>query len=163
MKLTTRSIVRFAAIVLAVFLVASSAQAIFYTVTLKNGTTFETRYRPNQADWDENVSMLLTDQGNWIALHNDEIADVVSVFEESGFGYQLDTSTRIIGVTPNDLIQEEVDEDGNIIEEARYDLDADVPAPSGFSINEFLDLPVAGAPTATGGAIPLGFPVGEEN
>ena len=57
---------------------ATSAYAVKFTVTLKNGTTFETRYRPMQADFDPSYSLLMTDKGNWIALHNDEIADIVS-------------------------------------------------------------------------------------
>lgn len=134
------------------FLATTSAQAVFYTVTLKNGTTFETRYRPIQADWDPNVSMFLTDQGNWIALPNEDIADVISVFAESGFGYQLDSSTRYVGWSPNDLVTDTVDKDGNVTEESQYDSEAD-DGGADYSIDQFLDIPVAGDygnPTSVG-------------
>jgi len=156
MTLKTRRLI---VVTVLLFLAAASAQAIFYTVTLKNGTTFETRYRPVQAEWDPSVSMLLTDRGNWIALRNDEIADVVSVFEESGFGYQLNTTTRFIGWSPNDLVNDEsTDEDGNPIGEQRYDLEADQGAVTDYSIDQFLTLPTGGAygnPTSGGEAIPV--------
>ena len=78
----------------------AAAQALEFTVTLKNGTTFETRYRPVQAEWDENMTMFLNDRGNWIAVENNAIADVVSKAEESGFGIRLDTTTLLLGDSP---------------------------------------------------------------
>lgn len=161
--MTTRAL-RLIALAAVLFLVATSAQALFYTVTLKNGTTFETRYRPVQADWDPEVSMFLSDRGNWVAFHNDEIADVVSVFEESGFGYQLDTTTRFIGWSPNDLMETTVDDEGNVTEAARYDLDAEQGAAGDYSVEQFLNLPTGAAygnPSAGGGSIPLYGDVGD--
>lgn len=145
------------AFILLVFL-ATCAQATFYTVTLKNGTTFETRYRPIAAEWDSTVSMLITDKGNWIALANEDIADVVSVYEENGFGYQLDVSTRYVGWSPNDLVNDKVDEEGNVIEESDYDPDADVGDDT-YSIDQFLSIPLAGGsgdPSAAGGGFGVG-------
>lgn len=82
---------------LAFLLAASAAQAASYTVTMSNGTSFETRYRPMTAEWDTNIAMLRTDQGNWIALKKSEIVDVVSATEMSGFGYQLNDTTVFLG------------------------------------------------------------------
>ena len=33
-------------------LLAPAAEATVYTVTMKNGTTFDTRYQPEEASWD---------------------------------------------------------------------------------------------------------------
>lgn len=162
----TISKLRLIALVTALFLVAASAHAIYFTVTLKNGASFETRYRPVQADWDPEVSMFLSDRGNWIAIHNDEIADVTSVFEQSGFGYQLDTTTRFIGWSPNDLVGTTTDEEGNEIDEVRYDLEADQGTTTDYSVDQFLDLPTGagyGNPTAVGGGIPIYGEIGEDN
>lgn len=158
---------RLTVLVLAAVLCASSAHAAYYTVTLKNGSTFETRYRPVKAEWDTTVSMFLTDRGNWIAVNNDDIADVVSVFEESGFGYQLNNTTRFIGWSPNDLVEDKVDEDGNIVEESQYDIEADQGAGTAdYSIDQFLTVPTGGNygnPTTVGGGIPIVGEVGEDN
>lgn len=157
-KAPKSTVLRLIALAALFFLVATSAQALFFTVTLKNGTTFETRYRPVQADWDPEVSMFLSDRGNWVAIHNDEIADISSVFEESGFGYQLDTSTRFIGWSPNDLVETKTDEEGNVIDEARYDPEAGQGASTNYSVDQFLNVPTSAAygnPTAAGGGIPI--------
>lgn len=116
---------------------ATSAYAVKFTVTLKNGTTFETRYRPMQADFDPSYSLMMTDKGNWIALHNDEIADIVSEAEASGFGYQLDTTTLYVGWSPNDLVDDEGGEGGDE-SVPRYEV-TDGPVGAGnYSINQFL-------------------------
>lgn len=163
----TSKALRLTVLVTALFLVATSAHAIFFTVTLKNGTSFETRYRPVVADWDPDVSMIMTDRGNWIAIANDDIADVVSVFEESGFGYQPDTTTRFIGWSPNDLVEDQEDEDGNVTENARYDIEADQGGSTGsYSIDDFLNIPVTpgyGNPTSAAGAIPIVYGDGGED
>lgn len=163
--MTTRAL-RLIALATVLSLVAASAHAVFFTVTLKNGSSFETRYRPVQADWDPEVSMFMTDRGNWIAIQNDEIADVTSVFEESGFGYQLDTTTRFIGWSPNDLVGATTDEEGNVIEQSQYDQEADQGSVTDYSVDQFLNLPTGagyGNPTATQGAIPIVDFIGEEN
>ena len=86
---------------------ALAAEAATYTVTLNNGTSFITRYKPEDADWDDNVLVFTTDRGNWIALPKDDVADVISDVEASGFGYQVDTTTLFVGWSPNDLVGEE--------------------------------------------------------
>ncbi len=123
--------------------VASVAHAEYFTVTLTNGTTFQTRYRPVPAEWDENVVMINTDRGNWIGLNQDEVADVTSHAESTGFGYQLDTTTLFVGWTPNDTGDEP--EEG----EERLDLEEMFPEQEGgFSLEQFVDVP-----GAEGGAI----------
>ena len=121
----------------------------YFTVTLTNGTSFQTRYRPVPAEWDENVVMINTDRGNWIGLYQDEVADVTSHAEITGFGYQLDTTTLFVGWAPGDDLEEEESEDA-------LDLEGMFPEPEpSFSLEQFVDVP---APV--GGGVPLaGQPV----
>lgn len=134
----------------------AQANAIQYTVTLENGTTFETRYSPVEAEWSSNHSMLLTDTGNWIAIPNDEITDIISHAEESGFGFRVDTTTLYLGWSPNDLADAE-DANG----EARYDLtgaDAGASGGGNYSIDQFLNVnSTAPSGTGSGGGIPVGI------
>ncbi len=133
--------------------ISTVASAQVYTVTLHNGTTFESRYEPKDADFSEDVVILATDQGNWIALEKADIADVTSSVEETGFGYQLDTTTIIIGWSPNDLVSE--DENGEIVSEWGY-LD-DAPEGGGnFSLQQFVAPPVVGSGLSAGG-LPVQF------
>ncbi len=118
---------------------AATAHAEYYTVTLTNGTTFETRYRPVPADWDENVVMISTDRGNWIGLRTDEIADVTSVAESTGFGYQLDATTLFVGWSPNDI------DEGGEEEGEGLDLEEMFPEPEpSVVLEQFVDIPTAG-------------------
>ncbi len=118
--------------------VASAAQAELYTVTLTNGTTFETRYKPIPAEWDENVVLINTNRGNQIGLLTEEIADVASHAEVTGFGYQLNTTTLFVGWSPNDI--DDVGEDGEPLNLEEMFPEA---APS-FTLDQFVDIPVAG-------------------
>ncbi|MEM8933829.1 MAG: hypothetical protein AAGE94_21745 [Acidobacteriota bacterium] len=149
-------------------LVASSASAGLFTVTLTNGTTFETRYRPVEAEWDDNIVMIRTDRGNWIALDKADIADLVSETEVSGFGYQLNTTTIFLGWSPNDIVDDgdgEDGEEGDGTSASPGSEGDDSSAPllygdetddSGIGFDEFLDIPDAGQ--GLGGGISLGGP-----
>src|SRR3990167_5725808 len=50
----------------ALILVAGSAAAEIFTVTLHNGNTFETRYQPQEASWDPSWVLLMAENGNQI-------------------------------------------------------------------------------------------------
>lgn len=133
-----RNIPRLLALTL-LLVAASAAHAESYVVTLTNGTVFETRYEPKPAEWDENVLLLNTDRGNWIGLLKEEIADIASVVETTGFGYQLNTTTLFVGWSPNDI--DAVDENGEPI-----NLEEIYPeAEASFSLEQFVDIPTAGA------------------
>ncbi len=139
--------------VLAVLMVAAAAaaHAEYFTVTLTNGTSFQTRYRPVPAEWDDNVVMINTDRGNWIGLLADEVADVTSHAEATGFGYQLDTTTLFVGWAPNEEIGGgEEGEDG---EGGGLDLEAMFPEPEPSGVLEqFVDIPGASGGTLGGQA-----------
>ena len=140
----TRRIVRHQALRITVLALlalgtAAAAHAEYFTVTLTNGTSFQTRYRPVPAEWDENVVMINTDRGNWIGLLASEVADVTSHAETTGFGYQLDTTTLFVGWAPSDIDDEEGEED-----EDALDLEQMFPeeAPPDV-LQQFVDIPGA--------------------
>ncbi len=81
---------------------APAAEATVYTVTMKNGTTFDTRYQPEEASWDSNMVVLMTEFGNRIALPSVDIDSVTVDSESRGFGHQLNASTMALGWAPND-------------------------------------------------------------
>lgn len=83
-------------------LLALPAVAEVYTVTLKTGTVLETAYQPQEAAFDRNVVMLMTDVGNWIGVTKDDIESVRSDTETSGFGKVIDRNTVLLGWSAND-------------------------------------------------------------
>ena len=87
-----------------------AATAAVYTVTLTNGTTFDTRYQPQYASWDPEKVILLTEYGNQIAFAASDIQGVSVDTETRGFGYQIDTTTMALGWAPNDQIDPYSDE-----------------------------------------------------
>jgi hypothetical protein len=90
--------------------VPAAGSAAVYTVTLSNGTTFDTRYQPEYASWDPEKVILLTEFGNQIAFAASEIQSVTVDTETKGFGYQIDTTTMALGWAPNDELDPYSDE-----------------------------------------------------
>lgn len=120
-------------------MIAMTAHADVYTITLTNGTSFETRYEPVPAEWDENVIMISTDRGNWIGLLSEEVADVTSKAEATGFGYQVNSTTLFMGWSPNDTDEEGEEGEGLNLEEM---FPEEAPA---FSVQQFVNVPTTGA------------------
>jgi hypothetical protein len=89
---------------LAALVLLSTLPAIaeIYYLTLKNGNTFETRYRPQIASWDENKVMLITSMGNRISLNRSDIAEVESHSQIHGYGTVIGNNTIALGIAPND-------------------------------------------------------------
>lgn len=87
------------------FLTVVPAMSAVYTIHLKNGNSFESRYKPRIAGWDENKVMITTDVGNKITLYRDDIVDIVTDMESQGYGTVLDTTTIVLGWAPNDAPQ----------------------------------------------------------
>ena len=83
---------------------ALPVSAAVYTVTMKNGTTFDTRYQPEEASWDSQKVVLLTEFGNRIALPAAEIDSVTVDSESRGFGHQMNSTTMALGWAPNDAL-----------------------------------------------------------
>ena len=83
-------------------LVAAPAMAAIFTVTLTNGASIETHYRPLESADDESKIKLITENGNWISLPKDLVESVTSDFEAKGYGTVLSTTTVVLGWSPND-------------------------------------------------------------
>ncbi|HYO17030.1 MAG TPA: hypothetical protein VE685_27865 [Thermoanaerobaculia bacterium] len=88
-------------------LLAVPAEAEVFTVTLTNGAVFESTQQPQEATWDSNIVLLLTDVGNWIGISKGEIESVQAVDPTRGFGIRISDSTVAIGWAPNDAPVEE--------------------------------------------------------
>ncbi len=114
-------------------LLAVAAGAGTFTVTLTNGTTFESRYRPIEAEWDDRIALINTDRGNSIALLKDDIADVTSSIEESGFGYQVNSTTIFLGLSYDEAPPEEDGEGAGAGQQAFPE-----PPPS-FNLQQFVN------------------------
>ena len=101
--MTIRSTSRVWLLVLAVALVAVPATAEVFHVTLKNGATVDSAIQPQQASWDPNMVMLLTEVGNWVGFTQDEIADIKAVDPTAGFGVRISSTAIALGRFSNDL------------------------------------------------------------
>jgi hypothetical protein len=88
----------------------TGAGAAIYTVTLSNGTTFDTRYQPEFASWDPEKVTFLTEHGNRIALPAAEIQSVTVDTETKGYGMQINNTTMALGWAPNDMLDPNSDE-----------------------------------------------------
>src|SRR5687767_10155657 len=81
-----------------------SASAEVYSVTLTNGSVLETQYQPQEAEFDKDMVLLMTEVGNWIGVRRDEIESVVSDAESSGFGKVIGKNTIDLGWSANDAV-----------------------------------------------------------
>ncbi len=86
---------------LALALTAGAVAAETFTVTLDDGASMITRYRPKLAAPGDKV-YLLTDVGNWIAFDRASVVSVISDLESRGYGLVIDTTTISLGIAPND-------------------------------------------------------------
>ena len=126
------------ALLLAVLPVA--ATAAIYTVTLANGTTFDTRYQPQYASWDPEKVILLTEFGNQIAFAASDIQGVTVDTETRGFGYQIDTTTMALGWAPNDQMDPYSDEGkAALAAQAAMAADAARNAQPSYTQQQFVD------------------------
>lgn len=91
-----------AAAAAALCLPATPLAAEIFHVELADGHVFDTRYQPEEASWDSDVVLLLTDTGNWIAVPKADIAGITTETETKGFGQVIDTTTVVLGWAAND-------------------------------------------------------------
>ncbi len=115
------------------------AEAAIYTVTLKNGTTFDTRYQPEQASWDENKVVVLTEFGNLVALAGEDIDSVTIDSESRGFGHQLNASTMILGWAPNDALDMNSEEGKSYMAAEAAAAAAAASAPPVYNTQQFVE------------------------
>ncbi len=117
---------------------ALPASAAVYTILLKNGTTFETRYQPEQASWDADKVVLLTEFGNPIALAAADIDSISTDSESRGFGHQLNDTTMMVGWAPNDALDPN-SEEGKAALAAEAAGTAAAPAAPVYNQQQFVD------------------------
>lgn len=102
----SRSLARVWPLLVALALLAVPASADVYYVTLTNGTVVETARQPQQASWDPNMVLLLTEVGNWVGFPKDEVQSVRSEDPTQGFGIRISDKAIALGRAPNDLPDE---------------------------------------------------------
>jgi hypothetical protein len=126
-------------LILGLLVTTFAAEAETFTVTLTNGSSFESRYQPKQAQWDDAYILLLNDVGNWMAVPKADIESIESASESRGFGRAINTTTIELGVLPNDAaLAEEAAQSGNDPMDALAQmLQANQPAPVNF--NQFVE------------------------
>lgn len=83
-------------------LAALPASAAIYTIQLKSGDSFESRYAPKDASWDPQKVVFVDEVGNLIAIGKSDIDTIKSDIESAGYGHMLDDTTMMLGRAPND-------------------------------------------------------------
>jgi hypothetical protein len=90
-------------LLLALALVAMPASADVFYVTLKNGSEIQTAHQPQQASWDPNMVLMLTEVGNWVGYPKDEITGIRAENPTQGYGVRISKKVIALGWSPNDL------------------------------------------------------------
>jgi hypothetical protein len=133
----------------ALLVVALPATAEIFTVTLHNGTTFNSRYQPEEAPWDTSKVILLDDVGVRVALPKADIESIAAQSELKGYGRVIDTTTFELGVAPNDLPEPEEGGEG----QAQQPSALDRMLSQSYDQQQFVE------PDEAGGGVPV-FSVG---
>ncbi|MFL6197295.1 MAG: hypothetical protein ACJ75H_24115 [Thermoanaerobaculia bacterium] len=102
-----RSLARIWPLLLGVALLAAPASADVFYVTLTNGTVLETAHQPQQASWDPDMVLLLSEVGNWIGYPKDQVESIRSEDPTQGFGIRISDKAIALGRSLNDLPEEE--------------------------------------------------------
>jgi hypothetical protein len=98
-----RSLTRVWPLLLVLALFAVPASADVYYVTLTNGNVIQTAHQPQQASWDPNMVLLMTEVGNWIGFPKDQIQGVRVEDPTQGYGVRISDKAIALGRSPNDL------------------------------------------------------------
>lgn len=115
-------------------LVALPALAETWTIALRSGGSFQTRYQPQQAGWDANRVAFLTDVGNLVSVAKSDVTSITSDTENRGFGKVLNTTTVMLGEAPNDA-PEASQQQGGQGQPAGYPAEAEKP----YSVQQFVE------------------------
>jgi hypothetical protein len=108
-----RFVVRVSPLLFALALFAAPASADVYYVTLSNGSVVETAHQPQQANWDPNMVLLLTESGNWVGFPEEQITGIRVEDPTQGFGIRISDKAIALGVSPNDLPEAKGKDDVN--------------------------------------------------
>jgi|CXWL01.1.fsa_nt_gi hypothetical protein len=93
-------------VVACTLLAALPASAEIYTVMLKSGNSFDSRYPPRVAAYDANKVLVFTEWGNWMAVDRNDVSEVTTQTATMGYGTVLDTTTISLGTMANDKAEE---------------------------------------------------------
>jgi len=137
-----------AAVALCAF--ASPAGAEIFHIEMVDGHVFDTRYQPEEASWDPNLILLLTDTGNWIAVPKAEISGITTETENKGFGRVIDTTTVLLGWAANDAPLPEDEAQFSAVERLQQFYEQQQQA-GDFTVDQFVDPGEAGR---GGGGLP---------
>jgi len=134
----------------AVALVAVPLSAEYFTLTLKSGATFVTRYQPEDAGWDPEKVVFLDEWGNLTSLKKVDIETITAETENRGFGRVINSTTIALGWAPNDAIDLNSEEGKAAAEQQRRADLIDSLAPPVYNQDQFVE------PSQASG-IPLSF------
>ncbi len=126
-----------------------------YTIELKNGSTFLSRYPPEEAPWDATKVVFLSEFGNLISVSTADIASVSSDLEAKGYGRMLNATTMALGWAPNDAIDPDSEEGQAQARMERYleAIGGGSDASQSNNVDQFVDPAEAG-----GGGFAPGWP-----
>ncbi len=96
-------IARWAALGVAVALLATPLAAETYLITLASGGTIQSRYQPQESSWDAGMVLFMTEAGNWVGMKKSEVVSVEQENNLRGFGFVINPTTIALGWAPNDL------------------------------------------------------------
>lgn len=110
MSARTRLLTLAASVAVVGAFLALPASADIYTITLQNGTSFQTRYQPEDASWDPAKLVFLDEHGNRLSLAKTDVVSIATDLETRGFGHMLNSTTMALGWAPNDALDLDSDE-----------------------------------------------------
>ena len=155
-----RSLTRVWPLLLVLALFAVPASADVYYVTLTNGSVIQTAHQPQQASWDPNMVLLLTEVGNWIGFPKDQIQGVRVEDPTQGYGIKISDKAIALGRSPNDLPTsddstksraEQITDRYLALQERQMQL---LEERRNYTVQQFVE------PGSSGGGIPISYGVG---
>jgi hypothetical protein len=153
----SRFLARVSPLLVALALLAVPASADVFYVTLTNGTVVETARQPQQASWDPNMVLLLTEVGNWVGFPKEEVQSVRAEDPTQGFGIRISDKAIALGRAPNDLPDETKTKE-ELIAERYLELNNRMldlqEQRQNYSIQQFAE------PGSVGAGIPVSYGVG---
>ncbi|HXU46386.1 MAG TPA: hypothetical protein VN783_12740 [Thermoanaerobaculia bacterium] len=155
---------RLAAVLIAMAVAAAPLAAETFLITLKNGSTIESRYQPQEASWDSGMVLFMTETGNWVGLPKSDLASVAAEGNDRGFGFVINPTTIALGWSPNDAKEPDANDQGQLGARLLEALTGGNQAPPpNYTISQGVDtsqtqgIPLSfipGAPALGGGEVP---------
>lgn len=132
-------------------LTCGPAAAETYTVELGNGEEFESFYAPQEASWDDELVLLLSEGGNWIGIPRAEIESITIATEFEGRGQLVNPTTIFMGLSANDQPGPVEGGQANEVDRLIQALQDSSQPQQSYSTEQFVE------PDAVGSGIPVGF------